>query len=59
MRSGVRPALRGQGVLFLFAGGAVSAMMCPADGQHKYDKKGGTEERQTKKRAKTERKNKP
>ena len=57
MRSGSRPSNEWTKLLFLFAGGARSvlhSMMCPADGQQKDDKKGGTEERQAKKRAKTE-----
>ena len=37
MRSGSRPSL--QGKRLLFAGGSVSPMMCPADGQQKDGKK--------------------
>ena len=58
MRSGSRPSPEGTRLLFLFAGGAVSPVMCPADGQQKDDKKGGTEERQAKMRAAAERQNK-
>ena len=50
MRSGSRPSPAGTGLLFLFADGAVSSMVCPADG--------GTEEREAKKRANTENQNK-
>ena len=43
MRSGSRPSP--EGTRLLFAGGTVSPMMCPADGQQKDDKKGQTEDK--------------
>ena len=54
MLSGTRPSPEGTRLLLLFAGGAVSPMMCPADGHQKDDKKSETEERQGKKRAEAE-----
>ena len=56
MLAGSRPSPEGRRLLFLFAGGAVSPMMCPADVQQKDDKNSGAVERQAKKRAKTEQK---
>ena len=38
MRSGTRPSPEGR--RWLFAGGTVSSIMCPADGQQKDDRKG-------------------
>ena len=42
MRSGSRASR--EGTRLLFAGGTVSPMMCPADGQQKDDNKGQTED---------------
>ena len=44
--------------MVLFAGGTVSPMMFHTGGQQKGDEKGGTEERESKTRAKTESQNK-
>ena len=41
--SGSRPSP--EGTRLLFAGGTVSPMMCPSDGQQKDDKKGQTEDK--------------
>ena len=41
MCSGSRPSLEGTRLLFLFAGGAVGPMTCPADGQQRDDIKAG------------------
>lgn len=40
MRSGSRPS--GEGTRLVFAGGSVSPIMCPADGQQNDGKKGPT-----------------
>ena len=43
MRSGSRPSP--EGTKLVFAGGAVSPVMCPADGQQNDDNKGQTEDK--------------
>ena len=53
-RSGSRPSPEDTRLLFPSAGGAVSPTRFPADEQLKADIKVGAEERQAKKRAKTE-----
>ena len=46
MRSGSRPSPKGTMLLFLFAGGAVSPVMCPPDQQNDKKRRDGRKARQ-------------